>query len=345
MAVRPIFRRALQLSALLILLQTTGCSELEQYQKQRDITAYVVEGDRQMTLGNLAKARDFFDRAIALDPHSSAAYLGGGDSGGYPTLVSSLTDHGDFPDLANYLTKAVADPKLGGDWQLYAALADAQDRLGQKAASQASYAKELALITSPAKGSPGTGMDPVAFQVNKASAEWGSGNHALGRADFKRAIETYPDQADGPENDLAYSEAVAGENLQEALAYATSAVKIARDAGADDEQIGEYLDTLGWVQYQLGQYGNAQGSLEEAIGDIPRESVSHYHLAKIYHALGRNDDALIEVNRSMILDPSSPDTQTLLAQLQPAPSTKKPTLAGNVSPTTPPAPVGATSHA
>ena len=305
----------------LVALTLCGCSDIEKAETPTRVMSNVQEADRYLTLGDPAQARVWFDRAVALDPHAREVYIGFSDNG-QGGLIDSLTQHNDWPDIIRYLSAAVADAKLCGDWQLWSNLAQAQERVGDASAAKASYQKELDLLVGSqlARGASIAALSPDAFQIEKASAEWGAGKRNDAIADFSRVIARYPNLASQAQNSLAYSEAVANVNLPQAYALALAAVKTARDQGASDDSLGAFLDTLGWVEYRMGKQGDAARDLEEAIGDIPREPVSHYHLAMIYRAMGDGDDALVEIHRAAALDPSSADTQIALREMTPAPS-------------------------
>lgn len=47
-----------------------------------------------------------------------------------------------------------------------------------------------------------------------------------------------------------------------------------------------YLDTLGWVRYKRGEYDSAIRALEQAISQVPKEPILHYHLGMAYYNKG-----------------------------------------------------------
>lgn len=47
-----------------------------------------------------------------------------------------------------------------------------------------------------------------------------------------------------------------------------------------------YLDTLGWVRYKRGEYDSAIRTLEQAISQVPKEPILHYHLGMAYYNKG-----------------------------------------------------------
>lgn len=74
---------------------------------------------------------------------------------------------------------------------------------------------------------------------------------------FLRLLSLYPDHA-GANNYLGYMLAERGERLSEAIRYIQKAVN------ADPEN-GAYLDSLGWVHYQMGNYREAMEWLIKAV--------------------------------------------------------------------------------
>ena len=56
-----------------------------------------------------------------------------------------------------------------------------------------------------------------------------------------------------------------------------------------NNEIPQFLDTLGWASYKLGKYDDAEKALSKAIEQLPEVAIFHYHLAKVYVA--KNDSA------------------------------------------------------
>lgn len=97
-------------------------------------------------------------------------------------------------------------------------------------------------------------------------------------------------------NYLAYMWAERGINLDKALEYATRAVKLAPEEGA-------YLDTLGWVYYQRGEYGKALDFLKKAARRIPDDPVVCDHLGDTWDALKEPGKARYYWQKSVNLEP------------------------------------------
>lgn len=331
------FSAALRLAGLIALLSLTaslaGCSTIN---RQENVVANLQEADQQLSLGNMAQAREWCDRAIAFAPDSPETYLGADnyDLIPNPGLISILTDHGDYPDIVHYLTIATAKPPLSGNWQILAALSDAQAHLDNTAGERQAANAEVAAIDKQL-ASPGSidTSNTANLLTAKADAEWMAGDQTAALADFGKAIETYPDQAAEAENDEAYNEAVGKINLPQALGLANQAVKAARRAD-NDEMLAEFLDTRGWVEHQMGNDTAAVNDLDEAVALTPQLGDIAFHLATVYQALGRKEDAIVEFQRDLRLDPSNTDAQRALQALAPpAPlSVNKPTPTLRVTP-------------
>jgi tetratricopeptide (TPR) repeat protein len=144
-------------------------------------------------------------------------------------------------------------------------------------------------------------------------------------------------------NNLAYElaeQAASRQELQEALSLATSAVDAARaDPDVKDEDMGVYLDTLGWVQYKLGAYDKAAPLLAQAADLAPTYAEILYHLASAYKALGRDAQARIALDRAEKAlagqDAPKPQLRAMMDDLRARLSPPAPAAAGsNPSPST-----------
>ncbi len=139
------------------------------------------------------------------------------------------------------------------------------------------------------------------------------GNMALGGEDYRGAIEAYERAIElDPENATALNNAafVYAEKFGEhskALAMAERADEIR----PDDSLI---LDTLGWIQYRLEQFEQAESALRRSIDQ--RESAENlYHLACVLFKQDRLRPAETYLNRAMELKPD-PKTQDEMERLQ-----------------------------
>lgn len=114
-------------------------------------------------------------------------------------------------------------------------------------------------------------------------------------ADFRAALELEPEQ---PRvlNYLGYSLVERKENLDEALGMIEQAVVAAPDNGA-------IVDSLGWVFFRLGRYGEAVAQLERAVELEPREPVITDHFGDALWAVGRKYEAEFQWRRALSFAP------------------------------------------
>ncbi|MBU2102620.1 MAG: tetratricopeptide repeat protein [Candidatus Omnitrophica bacterium] len=85
-------------------------------------------------------------------------------------------------------------------------------------------------------------------------------------------------------NALAYAYAETGINLDEAKLFAVKAI-------AKEPRNGSYLDTLGWVYFQLKEYENARRELEQALSYLKDASV-YEHLGDVHRELNNEAEAV-----------------------------------------------------
>ncbi len=127
-------------------------------------------------------------------------------------------------------------------------------------------------------------------------------------ADFRLALELRPDQ---PQvlNYLGYSLVEKGENLDEALDMIERAV-------ASEPNAGHIIDSLGWVFYRLGRYGEAVRPMERAAELMPVDPVVNDHLGDVYWAVGRRLEAQFQWKRALSFDPEEADAERIRRKLE-----------------------------
>jgi tetratricopeptide (TPR) repeat protein len=129
----------------------------------------------------------------------------------------------------------------------------------------------------------------------------------LAEADFKRALELYPDQP-LVLNYLGYSWVDKGMNLDEAFAMLKRAV----DQRPDD---GFIVDSLGWAYYKLGQYPQAVKDLERAVSLKPGDPVINDHLGDAYWRVGRRLEAKFQWNHARDSHPEPEDLANIMKKI------------------------------
>jgi tetratricopeptide (TPR) repeat protein len=78
------------------------------------------------------------------------------------------------------------------------------------------------------------------------------------------------------------------------------AESLVREALRHDPENGYYLDSLGWVYYQMGYYARAIVELEKASQRVTNDPVIFEHLGDAYRAMRRFDEARAAYKRSSL---------------------------------------------
>lgn len=96
------------------------------------------------------------------------------------------------------------------------------------------------------------------------------------------------------QNNLAYMWALDQRNLEQALKLIEEVVRLVPEESS-------YLDTLGWVHYQMGQFQRAVNPICDAVMLEPGHPELRIHLGDVYWQLGRTYDAQHQWQRGLIL--------------------------------------------
>ena len=99
-------------------------------------------------------------------------------------------------------------------------------------------------------------------------------------------------------NNYAYSLSERGIRLEEALGMVKKSVE------AEPEN-SSYLDTIGWVYFQLGDYEKAKEYIEKAIKYDEGNVTQFDHLGDVYLKLGDGDKAIELWNEALKLEPGN----------------------------------------
>jgi tetratricopeptide (TPR) repeat protein len=224
-------------------------------------------------LGQFGLAIEVYKKVPSADTASHASELG---------RAAALRSLGK-PDAAIEVLRQLAHrfPKMA---IVHSTLGDAlrsQDRF-TKAVS--SYDRALELIP---EGSRGRWFVLYA----RAIAHERLDNWEKAEADFRAALELNPEH---PQvlNYLGYSMVEKQINLAEALDMIERAVAARPDSGF-------ILDSLGWILYRLGRYGEAVAHMERAVELMAVDPVVNDHLGDVYWAVGRKREAEFQWNRAL----------------------------------------------
>ena len=126
-------------------------------------------------------------------------------------------------------------------------------------------------------------------------------------ADFKKALELYPDQP-LVLNYLGYSWVDKGLNLEEAFKMLRKAVELRPNDGY-------IVDSLGWAHYKLGQYPDATETLEKAIDLKPADPVLNDHLGDAYWRVNRRIEAHFQWNHARDMGADPDDLPAILKKI------------------------------
>jgi tetratricopeptide (TPR) repeat protein len=126
-------------------------------------------------------------------------------------------------------------------------------------------------------------------------------------ADFKKALELYPDQP-LVLNYLGYSWVDQGLNLDEAF-------KMLRRAVEQRPNDGYIVDSLGWAHFKLGQFDEATQTLEKAITLKPGDPVLNDHLGDAYWRVDRRTEAHFQWNHARDMGPEPEDRPAILKKI------------------------------
>ena len=127
-------------------------------------------------------------------------------------------------------------------------------------------------------------------------------------ADFLRALELKPDQP-LVLNYLGYTWVEQGSNIERALQMIEKAVELRPNDGY-------IVDSLGWVQYSLGNYEEAVANLERAVELRPQDPTINDHLGDAYWRVGRVLEARYQWRRALSFGPNEDLIPAIEAKLK-----------------------------
>ncbi len=127
-------------------------------------------------------------------------------------------------------------------------------------------------------------------------------------ADFKRALELYPDQPHVL-NYLGYSWIDQGVHLDEGM----DMIKRSVDQRPDD---GYIVDSLGWAYFRLGNYDEAVKNLEKAVELKPVDPTINDHLGDVYWKVDRMLEAKFQWSHARDLKPDDDELKKIEQKLK-----------------------------
>ena len=137
-------------------------------------------------------------------------------------------------------------------------------------------------------------------------------NWPKAESDLRKALALEPNQP-SVMNYLGYSMVDRGDRLPEAL-------KLIKGAVSQRPNDGYIVDSLGWAYYRLGDYKNAETTLEHAVELKPADPEINAHLGDAYWQGGRRDEARLQWHRALGLNPEPDLARAIEAKLDKPPA-------------------------
>jgi len=160
----------------------------------------------------------------------------------------------------------------------------------------------IALLSDWTRRAP----DSAAAHYYLGSYLYRADREADGERELREASRLDPQHAPAL-NFLGYSFAERSVKLDEAVQMIERALTI-------DGFNGAYLDSLGWVYFQLGRFAEAQAPLEQAAREFPYDPTVLEHLGDLYLEMGLHDRAFAAWTRAMNAGPE--DSATLRTKME-----------------------------
>jgi Flp pilus assembly protein TadD len=134
------------------------------------------------------------------------------------------------------------------------------------------------------------------------------GNWTGALTDLRLAKTAAPNQPNVL-NYLGYALADRGESIDEALVMLRTAVRLRPRSGS-------ILDSLGWALFRAGRYEEAVATLESAASLSPALAEITEHLGDAYWRSGREDEARMEWERTLRLETTPAQKQSIAVKLR-----------------------------
>jgi tetratricopeptide (TPR) repeat protein len=223
--------------------------------------------------------------------------------------------------LQPLLEQFKTDPFLNARYIEALTLAGRETEARELAASQVKLGSRNVLATSEAYVQSGRNADAVSLVKSAVEAKPAdielqfqlgsllerSGDRKASEAVFLKVLESNPDHAPSL-NYLGYMWAEGGEHLERAQDMLTRAV-------GQEPANGAYVDSLGWVYFQMGKLDLAEKYLTDATRLLPRDPTVHEHLGDVLAKRGDVQRALQLYRTAVDLDPQSKDIAKLRSKI------------------------------
>ena len=245
---------------------------------ERDTTdAAVVHslGTTFLQTGDTARGESYLNLAIQLEPTEPRYWVG---------IAILAMDRRQFDAAAAIADSALAH--VGPNAGLYAIKGNALNRSGKTEPAIEVLEQALAL-------------DSTLYSALGALALIYDRLDSLQRVEqlYERAIRL-SDSAAVYLNNLAYAYAQRGVQLERAKFLVSRALEL-------DPDNASYLDTMGWIEYQLGNYDDAVRWLKQAVKIDASNAEVFDHLGDVYMKQGSRSKAESSYERALALDPQN----------------------------------------
>ena len=220
-----------------------------------------------------------FSRALA---EADAALQRFPDERGLKMLRAQVLGESGRVDEANQALKAMLQDKAE-DREVLLAMAQVNERAKR-------YPQAEQAVAAAAKYASHKDEKEFAYFL------WGSilerqKKYDAAEEQFKLALAANPNSA-MTLNYLGYMLADRGLRLEEARKYIETALD-------HDPNNGAYLDSMGWVYYQLNRLDQAEQYLLRAIQRVPRDATILDHLGDVYYKTGRLHEASLQWQKAL----------------------------------------------
>ncbi|MBW4710767.1 tetratricopeptide repeat protein [Roseobacter sp. YSTF-M11] len=237
----------------------------------------------------------------------------GGNSGARLALVQALVEQGDTDGAQEMINEMVAEEPDNVSFVYFQGLVQASvgdidaardtfQSLTEKAPDIALAWLQLArLQTVGTDGTTALETLDRGLQANPDSGNilWAKATLLQEKNDIDGAITIYEDLY--AKNSASI---VVANNLASLLAtFRRDEESLARaqtiSRRLQDTDVPAFQDTYGWIQHRVGNSEEALKYLEPAARALVDDATVQYHLGVVYEALGRRDEALVQMHRAM----------------------------------------------
>lgn len=125
---------------------------------------------------------------------------------------------------------------------------------------------------------------------------------------YEKALKIDPENA-LVLNNYAYNLSVRGANLVKALDMIRKAVQ-------KEPKNANFLDTMGWVYYMLGEYDLAEKYILESLALNASSAVVQEHLGDVYKSMKQTEKAKIQYKKALELNPTNESIKQKLENLR-----------------------------